>query len=283
MRVLRVVPLLLAVLLLPPLCARTAEDGETLFRHAKEAWRSRIEAPYVKYGVRTSYEEAGRVSDAWFEVTYRASDGSIAVTRILLPGDEARLRGFELSIFGLVIFDTNPSAEVQAVLRDPAIDPGFTFGMMPRSYRSPATAASDDPTPNPEIPGELREIGRVIAINREYRVTLAGIDSLRYGDAYHLVMTPLRDPVHERLRDLWVATDTYALMQLRVAGILDVRPYDSANWTVTYVPIGGRMYIQQVRTEDPLRFGQRKVQHFQLDFVDYKFPSHLPPRTFERW
>jgi hypothetical protein len=274
--------LALAGALLGPVSAATADDGESLFLHAKEAWRSRTEAPFVSYGVRTRYEDGGRIMDTWYQVSYRASDGALAVDRIHLPGDEARLRGAAFSIFGVTLFDTNPDAQVATALREPAIEPAFTFGLMPRAYRSPVVPVPGDPTPAP-VPGELREIGRVIAINREYRVTLVGLDHLRYGEAYHLALVPVREPRENRLRDIWIATGTFVMLQERVAGILDTKPYDAATWTITYVPLAGRMYLQQIRADDALRFGERHVVNFQLDFVDYRFPSRLPDYAFDHW
>jgi hypothetical protein len=267
-----------------PAGAAPAEDGqgEALLFRARQAWQTRTEAPYVTYGVRTRYEDGGRITDTWYQVFYRGWDGALALSRIPMPGDENRVRGTAFSIFGVELFSTNPEADVASAVREPAIEPAFTFGLMPRAYRSPIVVPAGDPTP-PPLPGELREIGRVIAINREYRVTLIGIDDLRYGRAYHLTLTPLRDPNLNRLRDLWIAQDTYQLLQENVAGILDVRPYDAATWTVTWVPLGGRMYIQQIRTDDSMRFGERRVAHFQLDFVDYHFPKALPQYTFDHW
>jgi len=282
MRVLAAALFALVLAVLCPARLPAADDAEGLLLHARQAWKNRTEAPFVRYGVRTRYEDGGRIMDTWYDVSYRASDGALAVERIHLPGDETRLGGAALSIFGVVLFDTNPDAQVTQALREPAIEPAFTFGLMPRAYRSPIIVAPGEPTPAP-LPGELREIGRVIAVNREYRVTLVGVDDLRYGAAYHLSLEPLRDPQLNRLRDVWVATRDFTMLQESVAGILDARPYDSARWTITYVPIGGRMYLQQIRTDDALRFGERRVLHFQLDFVDYRFPSAFPDRTFDRW
>jgi hypothetical protein len=264
-----------------PKPVRAADNADALFLRAKEAWRDRTEARYVQYGIRLRYEYGGRSTDTWYEATYRGLDGALSLSRIHLPGDERRLGGFAIGIFGATIFDTNPGAEVVSRLRDPAIAPAFTFGLMPHAFRPNVEPAAGDPTPEPEQ-SRLREIGRVIAVNREYRIDLAGVDHLRYGDAFHLVLTPLRDPALNRLRDLWITTDSHVTLQETVAGILDTEPYASATWTITYVPLGGRMYIQQIRTDDALRFGERHVSQVRLDFVDYRFPHDVPAFTFER-
>jgi hypothetical protein len=52
---------------------------------------------------------------------------------------------------------------------------------------------------------------------------------------------------------------------------------------VTYVDFAGRPYVQQVRTDETLRFGlDRFVTGLAFDFVGYGFPSAIPPLTFER-
>jgi hypothetical protein len=261
---------------------QAADQGDALLARARDAWRTRTEAPFVTYAVRAEYEFHNRTFDDWFQLTYRATDNALVVHPIIIPGEEGRrLRGVPFTIFGVKIFDTNPDADPIA-LRYPAIGPADTFGLMPHAFLPTVAPSPGDPTPDPDHE-RLKEIGRVVSVNREYRVTLAGEDKLRYGDAYHLALTPLRDPELNRLRDLWIAKDTYITLRETVAGLFDVKPYDGATWTVDYVPLEGRMYIQQIRTSDDMHFGIERIRHMQLDFVDYHFPSDVPKETFERW
>jgi len=117
---------------------------------------------------------------------------------------------------------------------------------------------------------------------RDYDVRIVGDEELRYGDSYHLKLTPLRDPRIYRLRDLWIEKTTYATMQLVVDGIFFGKPYDGVRWTVHYVPLDGRWYLQQLRG-DNLRFGLNvAIQAMEIDFVDYHFPSDVPQHTFDK-
>jgi hypothetical protein len=260
----------------------TADQGDVMLARARDAWRVRTEAPFVSYAVRAEYGFHNRTVDDWFQLTYRASDNALVVHPIIIPGEDGRrLRGFPVTVFGVKIFDSNPDAD-PITMRDPAIEPAFTFGLMPRAFLPAVPPAPGDPTPNPDHE-RLREIGRVVSVNREYQVTLAGEETLRYGEAYHLALTPLRDPQLNRLRDLWIAKDTNILLRETVAGLFDARPYDGVTWTVDYVPLNGRMYIQQIRTTSDMHFGIERIQHMQLDFVDYHFPTDVPKETFERW
>ncbi len=177
-------------------------------------------------------------------------------------------------MFGLKIFDTNPDAD-EIAMRQPAIDPAFTFGLMPHAFLPAVPRSAGDPTPDPDA-ARLREIGRVIAVNREYAISYAGEERLRYGDAYHLALQPLRDPQLNRLRDIWIEKESHLLLRARVAGIYDGAPYDRVTWTVEYVPLEGRIYIQQVRTDQDMHFGVERIAHMKLDFVDYRFPKERP-------
>jgi hypothetical protein len=271
------------VLLAAHLCtpaSAAAPDADALFLQAKQAWRGRTEVPFVTYAVRASYLFHNHLIADWFQLTYRASDGALGVRVIDVPGDAARKEGgVPLYLFGLKIFDTNPDAD-EITMRQPAIEPGFTFGLMPHTFLPNLEGAAGDATPEPDRE-RLREIGRVIAVNREYAITYAGDEQLRYGDTYHLVLQPLRDPQLNRLRDLWIEKQSHLLLRARVAGIFDGAPYDRVTWTVEYVPLDGRIYIQQVRTEQDMHFGIDRIAHMKLDFVDYRFPKDVPDYMFQ--
>jgi hypothetical protein len=261
--------------------------AERMFTRAKEWWRTRKDVPYLEYGALIRYKHAGHVIDNWWEATFRTSDNALHIERLIVPEDEAkRLRGFPITIFGFRVFDTNPDAEVVHV-QEPLIEPTSNFGVLTR-YQSRVTVSAE-PTENPLLLPEpsataLRVIGNVEVSTRDYDVRLVGEESLRYGDAYHLTLTPLRDPRLYRLRDLWLDKTTYATTQLTVDGIYNGRPYDAVRWTVHYVPLGGQWYVQQIRG-DNLHFGfglEIVLEAMEIDFVDYHFPTTVPKQTFEK-
>ncbi|MBC5803131.1 MAG: hypothetical protein GIX03_09105 [Candidatus Eremiobacteraeota bacterium] len=95
------------------------------------------------------------------------------------------------------------------------------------------------------------------------------------------MLTPLRQPRLYRLRDLWVDTSDYATVKLDVDGLFQGKPYDDARWTVTYTELDGRPYVQQIKTDDTLRFGfDRYVSGLEYDFVQYDFPQAIAPLEF---
>jgi hypothetical protein len=277
--------------------------AEALFAKAKAAWRDRTEAKFATWAVLVRYRKGSKSWDNWWQASYRDTDQRLALHRIVIFDDEARrLKGLPINLFGVKIFDTNPDAEPLHV-DDPYISPASPFGVVARRGDAmPALRKSDDnllppvreagpralptPTPTPEPTAEaatpLPEIGRVEAYARDYRVELVGIEHLRYGDAYHLTLEPLRDPGANRLRDLWIATDTYQTVQLGMQGLFEGKPYDGARWIVTYVPLDGRWYVAQIRTDESMRFGLTTIDEFEFDFVDYHFPAEIPNYTFEK-
>jgi hypothetical protein len=292
------------------LASPAPQDPEGIFARAKAEWRARPQAPFVQFNLLERYTWRGRAHDNWWQAAYRSADHMLVLRRTIVAQQEAgRLKGspiklnlhFHRADAGADHFDTNPNADAFPIL-DPLIEPDASFGIVGREPQAalagaatssagpnPAATATATSTPAPSAnvpqPGEtpLRELIRVEAVARDYRIVLAGTERLRYGDAYHLTLEPLHDPRTYRLRDLWIATDGYATLQLTLAGLFEGKPYDDARWTVTYVPLAGRWYVQQIKTDETLRFGlDRFVNGLEYDFVQYAFPVRIPAINFQR-
>jgi len=291
----------------PPRAQGDVPAPEAIFARAKTAWHDRSEVPFVRFGLLERYQWRGRTHDNWWHAAYRTSDRSLALTRIIVPDDEsARLRGSPITInlhwhhgeARADSFDTNPNSDAFPVL-DPEIVPNASFGLLrldPKASLLGAATADPAPEPSPSptpvaTPGlpqpvgtPLRELVRVEAVARDYHIELAGTERVRDTDTYHLTLTPLRDPRVYRLRDLWIDEDSYATVQLALAGLFDGKPYDAARWLVSYVKVDGRYYVGQIKTDDQLKFGaDRYVDGLEYDFVQYEFPADIPPLTFEHF
>lgn len=265
-------------------------EGDRLFARAKLAWRERTDVRYVRYGALVRYLHDGHVFDNWWDAYLRTSDGAVSLQRIVDQDEEKRrLRGVPFSIFGLKIFDTNPDAE-PIRLDDPRIDPTSSFGIVTRDAApaEPAGAPTVQPfafpsaAPDPQSTG-FREITRVEANARDYHVTRLADETVSGATAIHLHLEPLRDPGINRLRDLWLDPATYQTVQTNVQGILSGKPYDGVLWTIRYVQVDGREYVQQIVADEPLHFGiDTTLPKFEFDFVDYHFPADVPKFTFDR-
>ena len=293
----------------------TLPSADSIFASAKGVWRTRNEPPFVRYSLLERYTWRKRVHDNWWHAAYRDRDRRLALVRIIIPEQEAaRMRGTSIGLNFRIhngsahgdTLDTNPDADAFPIL-DPSIDPNASFGLSRKEAQTALTGATrygvtiasptaqspspsataapvDAPTPadfTTEKP--LRELARVEAVARDYSIALAGVERVREEDAYHLTLVPLREPRTNRLRDLWVATNNYETLRLTVDGLFSGRPYEDARWTVSFVDFGGLPYVQQIRSEETLRFGaDRFVSGLEYNFVDYSFPSAMSPMDFDR-
>jgi len=262
--------------------------AERLFERAKAAWRARHDLPYLRYGALIRYLHEGHVFDNWWDAYFRTSDGALSLMRLVdIDEEKRRLGGVPFSIFGFKIFDTNPDAEAIR-LDPPRLAPTSSFGVTGREVRPGASPAplpspgASQLTPDPQAT-PLREITHVEIAPREYQVEIVGNEQVMDVATIHLRLTPLRDPDIHRLRDLWLDPATDRTVQLDVHGILNGEPYDKVNWTVRYVQLDGRNYVQQIIADEPLRFGfDTVIPKFEIDLVDYHYPTDVPQFTFDR-
>jgi hypothetical protein len=144
------------------------------------------------------------------------------------------------------------------------------FGLTPsRPYR----VATDEQTVAAGA-SELTEIGRTTRVLQRYRVTLLGIDA----EIAHLALTPLRDPYHNRLRELWIETSTANVREAIVEGIGDRAPFDRARWHVAFAWREGGMYVTEASSLEPLRIG-RGTPQVRVAFENVALLAHSPIKT----
>ncbi len=261
-------------------------EAERDFARARAWWRARTDVPYVRYGALVRYLHDGHVFDNWWDVRYRSSDGALSFFRLVdVAEDRRRLGGVPFSIFGFKIFDTNKDAE-PIRLDEPRIDPASSFGVVTRFVKpiaSHAAASGTTLAPSAAPTDDLREIGRIESTARTYDIRIVGRETFAGNSVLHLAFVPLRDRKINRIRDLWLDPATFRTVGARVQGLLDGKPYDGIPWTIHYVLVEGRQYVQQIVADEPLRFGiDTTIPKFEFDFVDYRFPTDVPKYTFDR-
>ena len=122
--------------------------------------------------------------------------------------------------------------------------------------------------------GDLTLIGRTGKTVPRYRVALLDTDA---GIA-HLELTPLRDPYHNRLRELWVDTQTAYVREAIVQGIGDRAPFDRVRWHVTFDRLEGATYLKRRLSLEPLHIG-RSAPQISIAFENVVLLAYSPIKT----
>ncbi len=133
----------------------------------------------------------------------------------------------------------------------PILDPTYAFGL---KYPADSTGAAET-----ETPSSLRIIATVASMNRDYAVRLAGASTVDSVPSYHLLLTPLRKPKENRLRDLWVGIDDYLPRRAVLAGNFTIAPLVDVPWTVNFVVVDGAPFISSEIANSTLYLTHRRV------------------------
>ncbi|HTD36461.1 MAG TPA: hypothetical protein VK669_03010 [Candidatus Limnocylindrales bacterium] len=160
------------------------------------------------------------------------------------------------------------------VMFDKEVDPGpptadmfekRLFGALHARTDAASGAASTASTSEP-----LKEIGRVSALDGDYRVRFA-----REGELLHLWLVPKTDADRNRLDELWVDAQTYDIRRAKVRdhlylGLTGQSLEDEFDVRFTPGP-GGLPLISAIH-------GQTQWDQFETDytFSDIRFPESLP-------
>jgi hypothetical protein len=129
----------------------------------------------------------------------------------------------------------------------PLVSPAYMFGLN-------AATKDDAGAPQANDAGTLHSIATVVSENRAYSISLAGEESLRGIQAYHLELRPLASASVYRLRDLWIDAATYDVLQASVQGNFTNAPMTQVPWTVEFVTVAGVTYIDSEATTATLHF-----------------------------
>jgi hypothetical protein len=131
----------------------------------------------------------------------------------------------------------------------PEISPAYAFGLLPRQ---PAPFPGQR-TPEPDI--DVKELGRILTIARDYDATLLGVEPYHSRWVYHLKLVPIDRPDFYRVRDLWVDTQASIIWKLRSAGIFDDGPATTVPWDVEYTIADGHWFMSSESTASTIKTG----------------------------
>lgn len=267
-----------------------ALPADAVFARAVAAVQNDAVAPFATYTVVVTITTGERrVVDSW-PTTEDLRHGIVLASSF---SDEERAnptsprginvaarRRFPVAAVGTLIPDLN--ATTRSVNSNP-VNPDFAdlvgpvalavdqnFGLTPpRRYR----VAGDERT-MAAAGDELQVIGRTGTTVPRYRVVLLDADD----HTTHLELTPLRDPYHNRLRELWVDTSTAHAREAIVEGIGDRAPFDRARWHVAYDRREGATYLTTASSLEPLHLGRSTTQ-IRIAFESLTLLSYSPIKT----
>jgi hypothetical protein len=150
----------------------------------------------------------------------------------------------------------------------PILAPNYDFGISGPVYSN---------TTQPTLNSGLRTIASVRAVNRVYEITLSGIERIGSATAYHLQLQPVTEPDRHRLRELWIDTQSYAVLKAVTLGNFTRGPSLAVPWEITYQQIGGVEYIDSERALSPLKYGYGKT----YDEASISFREIAPVKGLE--
>jgi hypothetical protein len=212
-----------------------------------------------------SFARKGRVQTTHDDFIFRTADGQANLTPIPdSPRDKIDVTPqvttglYPLTVFGLV-------------KRKP--------GEKPSVYE---VASTPQPDASPE--GDMKVIGSVKSVARDYDATLIGIETLDGASVYHLGMRPRFDPAHHPIRALYVDTATFDPRRIAIEVYASAGPISSRPTVVfDYKPIDGNWVITHAFGEFVLRMGPFAYGG-SVDYQAsaYRFPAGEPDYLFDK-
>jgi hypothetical protein len=105
--------------------------------------------------------------------------------------------------------------------------------------------------------------------DRDYEVSLVETLTDTQGPEYHLLLRPLHEPEHHRLRELWVDGTTMLPEEAVVAGIGSRPPLTKASWHVEFTQVQGGTYVARETALEPVDYGRGGLlTDFTFSFED---------------
>jgi hypothetical protein len=280
----------LVVLFADASAASAAPEPYQIYARAVATWASQQYPPYVGYTIAVTVDDNGVQKVNHYSATYDALQDRTYVEAVSQEeqSDPHVPTGVNMSIdprrrFG-ALFHKRVGRPDEAVdyLGVPFLAPNYSFGM---SRYVPAVASSDaarlalveevrrqfnDPMPlqkaqQLDASDGPKEIGHVVATNRDYDITDDGIETVDGRQAYHLSLRPEHPSKKLRLREMWIDTQTYATRRL----LTQVNFIDGkVPWLITFTEVDGAQYISSEVAQRPVGSGPHLYQQAEITFTN---------------
>ncbi len=266
--------MLLFAVTLPAIVATPAPslDGRSIFLRARAAVDAAPVPPYIVFTFQNYTSEAnlgGFQHKDRLRVAVRTSDGHAFVQTLRLS------EGMFVNSEPAVVGDNGiaPNTGFYRLGDFPAAD----FGMR-RSQMRPGVFESQsapEPTPAPDAP---RLLATVSAQSIPYDIERLGDDKIDDRAMYHLRLSPVRDPNHNILRELWIDTDTFLPRRYLVDRYVG-HPMEF-HYRVTVDAARLSQYLLNYGGHGQLQSGKR-VADAEWEISDVSFPAALPDWIFD--
>ena len=157
--------------------------------------------PYIAFTEQDEGEQNARAFVDRIRIVTRVSDAHAWVHPLLDErGDPSQLAP---RVVTTIVY---PGTIIERVGEFPLAD----FGLRPRRAGRPGLfEAPGTPEPAPSPPSGLQAIGSVSTYNLSYRITNLGDTAIGSAPVHHLGLSPIRDPGHNVLREIWIDASTY--------------------------------------------------------------------------
>ena len=247
---------------------------DVIFSRARDVISEQVCPRRIEYEIVVSANVNDRVEQNHFRATYLTDEDYLHVssfaeeeqetpyvphgTNIRVTSPVAPLLGLSRALTEKVDHD-GPPVELLGV---PMLSPTFSFGL------SRSAAATDQSERNgASSPSGLKIIGSAQSVARDYRVSLLAVEPYDRGRAYHLALSPERDPKTYRLREMWVDTESFAVLKLMTAGNFDHGPSLHARWLTTFQTFDDCRIVDTETALDALDYGRGR--HYVNTMVSF--------------
>lgn len=268
--------------------AAAEPSPEAIFARARAAWYAQAYPRRLRYVVAVRVRQGDVVRTRHYTAAYAPDEGRLVVRRFseeetahpYVPrGVDLRLT-FTITMGGSESLTTPslhpPPLATEDELGVPFLEPTYGLGLGARPARPAPLPTAGSGTP------ALRVIGSTATRTAVYAVTLLGRETIAEHETYHLGLRALRDPQRNRLRDLWVDTDSYATRRARVAGNFVDEPMASTPWTIAFRTVGDAQYIDSEHADVPLHFkGRRPYDEASISFERLTLESGPDPTDLQ--
>lgn len=251
-------------------------SGPEIFENALHELSTLDYPPVVSFLVTVRSTVEGKLFFESFRSSLRSGDNIVTTHSIPLAttNQPENPWGFNIKIPLLgSLFSNQRKGNHSEPFGVPEMSPAYTFGLLPpKPVQFPGRQRFQyDP--------DVKSLGRVLTIARNYDATLLGVEQYRSRFVYHLKLTPIDNPETFRLRELWVDTQAFVIWKLRTAGIFPEGPATTIPWEVNYTVVDGHWFIAQESTTSSVRTGGflANTPEVRYDGITYTFSDFTYP------